>query len=202
MKTLIQYPNGKDCELYKVPEGVETIAPYAFGPASLLKKIELPEGLRSIGKEAFQNTHIEDIKLPSSITIIEDSTFRQSKLCSITFPTSLSRINDFAFCDCRSLKIINLPEGLVHIGKSAFCFGYALEKVYIPSSMQYIGRGAFGWNNLKELHIKIEDIEVFGDDFTGYIKKENCSLYVPYGTKYAYSNHPYFKDFSEIITED
>ncbi|MDO5151049.1 MAG: leucine-rich repeat domain-containing protein [Oscillospiraceae bacterium] len=57
-KTLLKYPAGKADEEFTVPEGVETIAPHAFDGCKNLKKVELPESVKEIGKGAFED--VED----------------------------------------------------------------------------------------------------------------------------------------------
>ena len=53
MKTLLAYPIAKSDTAYIVPEGVETIANYAFYKATNLKEITLPESLGKIEDQAF-----------------------------------------------------------------------------------------------------------------------------------------------------
>ena len=200
-KELVLFPCDSDITNYIIPDCVEKIAPSAFAQCKL-QSIEIPNSVTHIGEGAFASSSLKSIVLPESIADIEKDTFRYSKLESVTLPSTLKRINDFAFCNCEKLKRVDIPEGVTSIGKSAFCFCYAIESVYIPSSVEYFGLGAFGWNHLKEMHIRIEDLGIVKEEFTDYIHKEECTLFIPYGTKYAYSNHPHFKDFYKIITED
>ena len=53
-KTLIQYPVGKGADVYKIPDGVETVSELAFGfCGDTLSTLEIPVSVTSIEKAAF-----------------------------------------------------------------------------------------------------------------------------------------------------
>lgn len=89
--------------------------------ASLVTSIEIGEGVRNIGRNAFAKTRI----------------------VSITLPAGLEEIGDEAFKDCRSLASITIPYGTTTIGKSAFEGCEIIPKVIIPASVRTIGERAF-----------------------------------------------------------
>ena len=99
------------------------------------------------------------------------------------------------------LDSLVLSDGLEEIANDAF--GWAkITSVHIPSSIKKIGNTAFKNNELKELHIrheKPEEIDVAKYAFED--TAENCTLYVPIGTGYAYRHHPVFGNFKEIVVE-
>ena len=68
--------------------------------------------------------------------------------------------------------------------------------------MTSIGKGAFsGCPNLKEVHLYNDNpsgLEIGEDAFSGL---EDCTLYIPIGTGYAYGHDERFKVFKEIKTE-
>ncbi len=86
-KTLIRRPHNKKGDSYVAPDGVETIAPFAFADCDSLKSIVLPEGLKSVGKTAFVNC---------------------AALETIRVPQSVERIEELAFDSCRALKTIDV----------------------------------------------------------------------------------------------
>lgn len=63
MKKLIRYPEMKNGEIYKVPEGVEIIAECAFHNCSFLNHVIMPKGTRSIGAHAFSYTKLLSLEL-------------------------------------------------------------------------------------------------------------------------------------------
>lgn len=53
MKTLVRYPFANKRESFKIPDGVEKIAPYAFSNCLFLKKIYIPTTINEIGEGDF-----------------------------------------------------------------------------------------------------------------------------------------------------
>ncbi|MBR5758759.1 MAG: leucine-rich repeat protein, partial [Thermoguttaceae bacterium] len=85
-KTLIRYSEDKKGEVYFIPEGVETI-----------------------GENAFRN----------------------SSVLSIVIPEGTTTIGDGAFADCRRLETVVFPKSLVNLGDSAFCNNDALFSIEV-----------------------------------------------------------------------
>lgn len=75
--TLIKYPSGnKERTIYNIPEGVTSIATYAFEDASSLRKVVIPNTVTSIGGHAFKDaSSISSIIIPASVTSIEYGAF-------------------------------------------------------------------------------------------------------------------------------
>jgi hypothetical protein len=119
MTKLWFFPSRKTGE-YIVPDGVVSIAEYAFA-GSDISEINLPESLERIGKDAFTNCYyLEEITIPDGVT----------------------KINDGVFIYCESLKTVNLPETLMSIGNVSF-YMCDIEKIYIPASVTEIHDDAF-----------------------------------------------------------
>jgi hypothetical protein len=99
---------GKNKDLVIPPtiEGypVTAIAPEAFkGKGNgfdsyhLVDSIVLPEGLLSIGAEAFSINPIEELKLPDSLIYIGDRAFAFTRIRELTIPEGVIHIGDMAF---------------------------------------------------------------------------------------------------------
>ncbi len=169
-----------------IPEGVETIGPYAFAGLTALKKVTLPSTLESIeygaffgctslteieglehvnliNKYAFQNCDIKtDIKL-DSIHAVGDYAFAGNKnLTSISFSKTLSSIGERAFAGDSSLKNFDVSmSGSVKYGTFVFGDCTALEEISINSSV--IPTGMFyQCKNLKTLNIG-KDVSFIGE---------------------------------------
>ena len=205
MKTLIQYPAGKNTESYRIPDGVKRIGSYAFAKEYKdpihLKKVEFPNGLLEIGKETFKNCEIENVELPDSVVMIDEGCFEFCRnIKHLKLSNSLETISDYAFMECINITSLTIPPSVKHIGTSAF-ISLSLNSVYIPKTVETIGYHAFALKNVHEVHIRYDNPNVLEKDPI-FISKEMCDLYVPIGSKYAYSIHPFFKDYRTIITED
>ena len=75
-----------------------SIGNYAFYECSSLTNIEIPEGVTSIGNEAFSSSGISSIEIPESVTSIGDYAFQSSdELKEIVIPRSVKYIGRGAF---------------------------------------------------------------------------------------------------------
>jgi hypothetical protein len=106
-------------------DGVTEITPFLFtnlsGSASV-KKLVIPESVRSIGKRAFGNSGLSGtVVIPDSVTSIGEGCFRHcDKLEKIVLPKGLTTLETTIFYDCDSLTEIVLPAALSSIGSGAF----------------------------------------------------------------------------------
>lgn len=106
--------------------------------------VTVPDGVTTIGKEAFYYAHVTSVKLPESVTEIEYEAFYEcTELTEINFPSRLTRIGDHAFYKCRSLTSIKLPKALTEMGDHAFAYCYGLTKATIPGKVKTISSGMF-----------------------------------------------------------
>ena len=112
--TLLQCPGAKTS--VTIPNGVTTIAAFAFAGCSSLTSVTIPNGVTSIGESAFAGcSSLTSITIPNSVTSIEWVAFQGcSSLTSITIPNSVTSISQFAFQGCSSLTSINVASGNTH----------------------------------------------------------------------------------------
>ena len=144
------------------------------------------------------------IKIPNGVTEIDSEAFRDcTGLTSVQIPNGVTRIGEWAFEGCTGLKSIKIPSSITSIGVQTFAFCSCLTSVEIPNSVTFIGLTAFnGCTGLHEIHMKIEHIEnVKIDSKLSSFIEENCTLYVPIGTGYAYRHHPVFGRFKHVVIE-
>lgn len=189
MKTLICMPQGFS-GAYNLPKGVKHLAEHSM-VADNLTSVVLPEGLETIGDEAFSwDKNLRNINLPSTLRSIGEAAFLKCQLLeSIILPEGLKDIPRSAFSDCSSIQILTLPSSLKNIGESAFYgIGYNGE-VNIPESVISIGDEAFSFSSCSHFHIPSSLIflgnEVFSyskADFT--VCKENAFFLSESGALY------------------
>ena len=110
-----------------------------------IRKVELGNGVISIGAEAFQYCYsLSSITIPDSVTSIGNDVFRGcDSLSSITISDSVTSIGSAAFNSCSSLSSITIPDSVTSIGNKAFYNCYSLSSITIPDSVTSIGEWAF-----------------------------------------------------------
>ncbi len=135
-----------------------------------LVSVELPSGLKTIGRRAFQEcVNLADINFPDSITKIGDMAFSsnqpwlekhdegsvylgkvlflykgdKSKLTNYEIKSGITSIWCEVFRGCEELKTVTIPDSLIEIGERAFFECSSLTSAEIPSSVVNIEYGAF-----------------------------------------------------------
>lgn len=105
---LLCFPQGKRCDGYIVPDGIQEIA---YGALWFYRgsSLTLPEGL----------------------TVIQDSAFYGSEFTSLTLPSTLRSIGERSFTNCDALTAITLPESVESVDSSAFASCEALETITV-----------------------------------------------------------------------
>ena len=119
-------------------------------------KIEIPNGVKVIGKHAFYNcTSLQSIIIPSSVEEIGYGSFAYcDSLMSIIIPGSVKIIGIDAFYNCYSLRSITIPNGVEKIENDAFEFCVSLKSIIIPGSIKEIGYNVFyGCDSLESIYI-------------------------------------------------
>lgn len=155
-----------------IEKGVTSICDGAFYDCYCLEEVQLPEGLKTIGEYAFQNTALKTVNLPKSITTVKslaffnNNSFDNSQLESFTIGESAAGgnskyiVENGALYSASKKKIVICPPGktgtftvnakTVTIGEDAF-LDSRLSKVILPSGLQKIEFSAFARSNLSEV---------------------------------------------------
>lgn len=152
--------------------GIEEICSGAFRNLYSLRRLELPEGLRILGGEAFaytkmleylyipstldsvvprdgggsfkgySNCPIKQVKIADGIKRIPQKLFLDIPVSWLTLPESVTEIGPYG-CNSKHIKGITLPANLNAIGETGL--PYYLKTVIFPASIQNLGAGLF-WN--------------------------------------------------------
>lgn len=102
----------------------------------------LPNTLRVVAGFGF-NTNIKYVHVPDGVTTIGDNAFAYSSLRSIDLPNSLERMEAYAFDYCTSLVRVGMPATLDTMGRGCFELCTRLTSIDIPNSLRTIPREAF-----------------------------------------------------------
>lgn len=102
-----------------------------------LREVKLPEGLKTIGAEAFYwNQQLTSINLPSTLESIGDGAFRFTGLTSIQIPSAVKSIGEYAFMETPLIGTVDL-SGVPAIGAGAFRMT-KIETAILPDALQKI----------------------------------------------------------------
>ena len=112
-----------------IPSSVTEIEDGAFHSTFYLERVNLNEGLESIGNRSFENSNsIKELKFPSTLKSIgEKSFYDNSSLVKLELNDGLETIGENAFLGCRSLKSVTIPASVTSIREKAFGY-YTTEK--------------------------------------------------------------------------
>lgn len=101
-----------DASMIIVPKTVRTIGSLAFNRRARLKKVQLPDGLDCIGRDAFSDCDALEVVIPASVTTIDPYAFAScDNLRKITFLGEVKHLARTSFSDCDNLLSILVPEG-------------------------------------------------------------------------------------------
>lgn len=102
-----------DAAMLIVPKTVKTIGSLAFSRRSKLKKVQLPEGLECIERDAFSDCDaLEEVTIPASVATVAPYAFAGcEKLKKVTFLGVVKDLARTAFSDDFELTTINVPAG-------------------------------------------------------------------------------------------
>ena len=130
-----------------IPEGVKSIGAGAFASCTKLVDVTIPESVTSIGENAFNGcTALECCYLPSNgnITKISRNTFYNcSSLASVAYTYNVTEIGAYAFYGCSSLTGFGFGTQLTAIGQYAFAGCTDLSGIYVQDSTTSIADYAF-----------------------------------------------------------
>lgn len=104
-----------------LPTKLKTIGDNAFDDRLLTGPLVLPEGLDSIGKQAFQKNFITEVTIPESVRAIGQSAFYYNQsLKSVTLNNSMETINRSLFNSCNKLAVVRGGRNVKIVDQSAF----------------------------------------------------------------------------------
>lgn len=217
-----------------MPNTVTSVGDRAFYSCSSLNSLKLSASLTDIGKEAFVSVPIENIVLPNGLKTIGDQAFLGCSLCSLKIPASVTAIGESAFADNKisliavesgnkvydsrnnSNAIIEtetstlilgcsgttIPTSVTVIGNYAFYGCQGMTSLTIPNSVTRIGNDAFSWCDLKTLklpnsvrHIGFRAFQYYSNDSfdTVYV-----SVNIPDSVETIGERAFYYCDFCDV----
>ncbi len=180
--------------------------------------VNIPEGVRDIGYFTLGNCpNLISVELPSTITYMEflehgKSTDLKSFFVAEGNPSYMAE-DGVLFTKNKGILVAlpvgkgteyTIPVGVAYIGENVFSGCSLLRSLTIPSSVVRIEMDTFyDCISLEELHVQAEICPAFHSQDTSFSNhnKENCTLYVPSGTKKLYEENGKWGVFRKIKEE-
>lgn len=157
-------PEADDTEII-VPKGIFMIDKNAFRGCGSIKRIVIPNGVKSLDCTFCDCVSLEELVIPLSVTFIDSKAFdgtgflenRKEEFVSVggillkyngneenlIIPDNIRAISAFVFYECNTLKSVKLPDGISEIFAGTFYSCTNLETVIMPDSLIKIRLSAF-----------------------------------------------------------
>ena len=166
---------------YTVASTATYIGPYAFYYFSNLETVSLPEGLKEIAEDAFNDcSKLVNCKLPSTVETIGANAFRNCAILGLTLPEQLRTIGNYAF-----------RSGVQ---------GDALTSLAIPQYVESIGDYAFQSVTVSMVYAHCKPFVLTTKQPFG--SPTNQTLIVPKGTRDIFSTRQGWKLINKVIEGD
>ena len=180
-------------------ENVKEIGSWAFGYCSKLSNFPFEKEIRSIEWEAFSNcTSLpEKLVMPSSLNTLSGNVFNWSSVRNFDLSqcTLTNGISNNTFGQCTSLL---LPEKGDYSLSCDALKDAQLTELYLPSVVNGLSCENVLPTTLERLYVsRIEPIGVDNNAFKN-IDFDNCTLYVPVGSKEAYEAATGWSNFTNV----
>lgn len=188
----------------RLPSSLTKIENGTFSFCTKMKSIYIPPSVTSIGSDAFEYCYnLTSIYIPSAVTSIGRSAFSNCGFSSVNIPNSVTFLDENVFYECMKLTSVNIPTSLTSLSYSLFEGCRQLTSLTIPSTITSLNFSAlnecFGLTSLYCL--SVNPPPAIGSP-TIEIPYTTCTLFVPKGSKEAYSSTYPWNDFKNIVEID
>lgn len=202
------FQNAKLTEVV-IPSSVTSIGKWAFGCGNgnpALQSVIIEANITEIPECCFYlQTKLTSISLPEGITSIGDDAFNQCKITSLTLPASLKTIGARAFSN-NGITQLTIPDKVETIENDAFAYN-SIDNIDFPATLVSLHATAFKWESMNEVICRALSVpqtpqtDEFNNSWRPFYQiNENCVLRVPAESLEAYKNAwgQYFKSVETI----
>lgn len=147
-----------------------------FGGNSNVKYVHVPDGVTTIGNEAFNGSTLRSIDLPSHLHFIDEYAFYYCQsLTRVGMPTLLDTMGEGCFHSCSHLTSVDIPDGLRTVPEGAFFMCNSLSDITWGNAVEVIDTCAFGDCSFTELTLpptlRVVRMTAFIGDYRGRLKR-------------------------------
>jgi hypothetical protein len=204
--------------------GVKNIGANAFFGCGELLSVTVANSVTSMGSAAFSKCgKLASVTIGSGLTELPSFAFSQTKITSITIPGTIRAIGQQAFEECTLLTSVTIQEGVETIRNGAFKWCENLPKMVLANSVKMVETLAFqncyalteftfgsGFQMLNSLVFincgRLMTVRVLATTpptleagvGLSHFGADGDTLYVPAGTRTAYQNSSWGREFTTI----
>ena len=192
-----------------IPSSVTSIGKWAFGCENsnpTLQSVVIEANITEIPECCFYlQTKLTSLSLPEGITSIGNDAFTQCKITSLTLPASLKTIGARAFSNNRITQL-TIPDKVETIENDAFAYN-SIGNIDFPATLVSLHATAFNWKSMNEVICRALSVpqtpqtDEFNHSWRPFYQiNENCVMKVPAESLEAYKNAwgQYFKSVETI----
>lgn len=140
----------------------------AFKETKNLNTVSLPDTIKTISKEAFYDSGIENIHLPEGLKQVGTMAFARSGLKDIIIPNKIKKLGEYAFHNCEELTEVTLPESVTKIPSGIFEDCCSLKTVNAPNVNTVCDHAFYNCKNLETFDFsKLQSLDLMTFAYTG-----------------------------------
>lgn len=140
----------------------------AFKETKNLNTVSLPDTIKTISKEAFYDSCIENIHLPEGLKQVGTMAFARSGLKDIIIPNKIKKLGEYAFHNCEELTEVTLPESVTKIPSGIFEDCCSLKTVNAPNVNTVCDHAFYNCKNLETFDFsKLQSLDLMAFAYTG-----------------------------------
>lgn len=149
-------------------QNLAVIEAAAFKETKNLNTVSLPDTIKTISKEAFYHSGIENIHLPKDLKQIGTMAFAGNRLKDIIIPNKIKKLGDYAFRDCIELTEVTLPKSVTKIPSGIFEDCCSLKTVNAPNVNTVCDHAFYNCKNLETFDFsKLQSLDLMAFAYTG-----------------------------------
>ena len=159
----------------------------------------IPEGTESIGPFALRFANVDVVNCPSSLRTIENHGLYNCRAKYINLNQGVQTLGDWCLAAINNLKTLEIPEGISKISNYAFS-NSSIVKIKLPSTVSCIADNAFYYcRSLKAVEIKASAVPTIEENTFRNVTVDNVTLYVGTGMKESYNAADYWNVFTNVV---
>ena len=183
-------------------ENLKTVSGHLFMGSSSLTSIDIPNNVDSIGYGAFQGCKgLATVIIGNKVKAIGQFAFGGSGVRDLTIGNNVKTIYSCAFDECFNLKQLVIPNSVSYLDGWSFAYCTSLTNVTLGEEIPSINGVFVNCDSILSI-TSLNPIPPSASWSLPNIDFSQATLSVPSGSKEAYQNASFWKNFTNIVEID